>query len=129
MDSKCPDETLLMCGMNLNLCILHMLEDTLLLLGTAHIMSYPNLPHCVTCLTCTVLAIRDLNRLLCQLIRVLTLYYCLFICFLFLHCTMLLYTYIICSYSIIKFGTVHYALFTKSLIKLQGQMSDVDGVN
>ena len=28
MESKCPDETLRMRGMNLNLCLLYMFEDT-----------------------------------------------------------------------------------------------------
>ena len=28
MENKCPDKTLCMCGMNLNLCILRMFEDT-----------------------------------------------------------------------------------------------------
>ena len=27
MESKCPDETMRMRGMNLNLCILHMFDD------------------------------------------------------------------------------------------------------
>ena len=37
MESKCPDETLRMRGMNLNLCILRMLEDTFLL-GAAQLV-------------------------------------------------------------------------------------------
>ena len=37
MESKCPDETLRMRAMNLNLCILHMSEDTLLH-GAAHMI-------------------------------------------------------------------------------------------
>ena len=36
MEHKCPDETLRMRGMNPNLCILRMLEDTFLL-GAAHV--------------------------------------------------------------------------------------------
>ena len=38
MESKCQDETLRMQGMNLNLCILHMSEDTSPL-GVARIWS------------------------------------------------------------------------------------------
>ena len=37
MEGKCPYENLRMPGMNRNLCILSMLEDTLLL-GAAHLM-------------------------------------------------------------------------------------------
>ena len=38
MEIKCPDETLRMRGMNLNMCILSMLEDTFSL-DAAHILA------------------------------------------------------------------------------------------
>ena len=38
MESKCPDEALRMCVINLNLCLLRMLEDTFSL-GAAHLRS------------------------------------------------------------------------------------------
>ena len=44
MESKCPDENLRMHGINLNLCILRVFEDTLLL-GTAHFIVYQCLSH------------------------------------------------------------------------------------
>ena len=40
MESKCPDETLCMRGMNLNLCILRMFEDTFSLGAARKMVKY-----------------------------------------------------------------------------------------
>ena len=56
MESKCPHETLRIPGMNLNMCILRMLDDTCSL-GTAH-----NYTHIIMCAYNLVLYYQSMER-------------------------------------------------------------------